>query len=345
MSPRPAYVGGDDSEDEIPRYVHHSRGKRHRFVRTSGRSRTPAYDGDDEASDYAAPSGADRDTRRRLSPRRYADNCRKSHRSRGNCSSLSRGRTDNDEVLYYAKYRSPVKDLPIERDLEGIDISKVRKHTRPSRARGPSGYRESYKIKVDEYEDDLPPRTCTRRRDSRQPETYKVQVDEYEDGLPVRSCTDCRESPLSERRSSRYTEDLKPGELPPRSGPCRSSGPSPVDGDVEYESREPRWYCSSRYSTDVGLEPVELHHRSGQRESSRPSRIDEGVEYEIREPRGYRASHAAHDGGPYQDESSRHVGIKSRRTRGTRAAGRCCESVYTGHGRGRDPDDSDDVEA
>lgn len=334
MSPRLDYNGGYDSEDEeILRYVHHSRGKSHRFVRTSGHSRTLDYDGDDEASDHAAPSGIDWDTRACSSSRRYADDCPESHKSRGVRSSRSGGRTDDDKVLYYTKYRNPARDLPIKRDPEGIDISKVRQHTRPSDARVPSGYREPYEVKVDEYEHDLP-RTCTSRRDSRQPKVYKVRVDEYEDDLPARSHPDFRESLRSERCSSRYTEDSNPGELPPRSGPCRSSRPSLVDEDVEYEIREPRGHRSSRNSTDVDFEPVEHHPRSGQCEPCRPSRVDEDVDYEIREPRGYRASHAAHGDGPCQDQSSRHVGIQSRRTRGTRAAG-----------RGRDPDESDDVEA
>ncbi|KAL4777212.1 hypothetical protein BDW60DRAFT_202124 [Aspergillus nidulans var. acristatus] len=346
MGPRLADIGGYDSEDEeVPRYVHHPGRKCRGSVRASGRSRALAYDGDDEASDHAAPSGADRDTRPRLLSRRYADDCRKSHRSRGERSSRSRGRTDDDKVLYYAKYRNPAKDSSIERDPEGIDIRKVRQHTRPSRVHVPSGYRESYKVEVDEYEDDLPPRTCTSRRESRQPEAYKVQVDEYEDDFAACSRADCRQSPRPGRRSKRYADDLKPGELPPRSGPCGSNRPFLVDDDVTYEIREPRGYRSSRYSPDVGPEAGEHHPRSGQRGSSKPSRVDENIEYEIREPRGYRASHAAHAEDSYQGHSSRHVGIESRRARWTRAAGRCCEAVHAGNGRGRDPDESDDIEA
>jgi hypothetical protein len=333
MSPRLDYNEGYDSEDEeIPRYVHHSRGKSHRSVRTSGRSRTLDYDGDDEASDHAAPSGIDRDARACPTSRRYTDDCLETHKFRGARSSRSRGRTDDNKVLYYTKYRNPAKDLPIERDPEGINLFKVRQHTRPSDAHVPSGYREPYEVKVDEYEDDHP-RTCTSRRDSRQPKVYKVRVDEYEDNLPARSHTDFRESPRSERCSSRYTEDSKPGELPPRSGPCRSSRPSPVDEDVEYEIREPRGHRSSRHSTDVDFQPVEQHPRFGQRGLSRPSRVDEEVDYEIREPRGNRVSHAAHGDSPCQDQSSRHIGIQLWSTRGPRAAG-----------RGRGPDESDDVE-
>ncbi|KAL4748457.1 hypothetical protein BDW72DRAFT_195756 [Aspergillus terricola var. indicus] len=345
MGPRPAHGGGYDSEDdEFPRYFHRPRCKSRGSVTASGRSRTLAYDGDDEASDYAAPSGANRDTRPRSSPRGYAD-CRESHRSQGERSSRSRGRADDDEVLYYAKYRNPAKDLPIERDPEGIDISKVRQHTRPSRARESSGYRESYKVQVDEYVDDLPPPTCASRRDSTQPGAYKVQVDEHEDDFPPRSRTGSRESPRPGRRFSRYTDDLKPGDLPPRSGPCGSSRPSPVDEDVEYEIREPRAYRSSRYSADLGLGPGEHPRRSGKRGSNRPSRIDEDVEYEFREPRSYYASHAAHDDESCQDHRSRQIGIESHRLGKPRAAGRRCECTYAGHGRGRDSDDSDDVEA
>ncbi|KAL4814514.1 hypothetical protein BDW67DRAFT_186711 [Aspergillus spinulosporus] len=346
MDPRPGYAGGHDSEDEeIPRYAYHSGHKRRESARASGRSRTLAYDGDDEASDYAAPSGADRDTRPHSSPRRYAGKCPGSQRSQGERSSRSRRRTDDNDVLYYAGYRNPAKDMHIERGPKGIIISQVRQHARPSRARGPSGYRESYKVRVDEYEDDHPPGTCTGRCDSRQPEAYKVQVDEYEDDLPPRSPTGFREPPRSGESFRRYTNDLKPGEVPPRSGPCGSNRPSPVDDDIEYEVREPLEHRSSRCSADVGLEPDEHHPRSRQRGSSRPSQADEDIVYEIREPRGYRASHAAHDDDSYPNHSSRHVGINSYRPRGTRAAGCCCESAYASHGRGRDPDDSGDAVA
>ncbi|KAL4737969.1 hypothetical protein BDV11DRAFT_171481 [Aspergillus similis] len=333
MGPGPAYGGGYDSEDEeIPCYFHRSGRKRHGSVRVSGRSPILAYDGDDEASEYTGPSRADRDTRPLSSPRGSADDCRESRRSRGERSSSSRGRADNDEVLYYAKYRNPAKDLPIERDPEGIDMCKVRQHTRPSRPRESSGYRESYKVQVDEYEDDLPTRTCTGRRDSAQPETYKVQVDEYENGLPPRPRTHRRGSPQP-GRFSRSADDLKPGELPPRSRSHGFSRPSPVVENVQYEIREPRGYRSSLYFADVGLEPDEHSPRSGQRGSSRPARIDEAVEYEIREPRGYRASQAACEGF-YQNHSSMHIGIMSHRPHGTRAAGCRCESASGGHGRG-----------
>ncbi|KAL5051257.1 hypothetical protein BDW71DRAFT_202448 [Aspergillus fruticulosus] len=247
MGPRPIYGGGYDSEDdEIPRYSDRSgRPERHGSLRASERPRKPGDDGDHEGSEYAIPSRRDRDIRHGPSPCGYADNRRESRQPRGAHCTRARPLDHDDDVLYYARYRNPAKVLPIERDPEGIDMFEVRQHTRPGRPRECSGYCESYKVQADGSDDD--PFSCARPglRDYRQPEVYKVQVEEYEDDLPPRSHIGRRESTQLGWRSGRYADDLEPGELPPRSGPRGSSRPSRVDEDVDYEIREPRGYRSS----------------------------------------------------------------------------------------------------
>ncbi|KAL4994630.1 hypothetical protein BDV10DRAFT_188830 [Aspergillus recurvatus] len=335
MGPSPTYGGGYSSEDdEIP--CHCDR---------SGRPRGPAYDGDDEASEYTAHSRGDWDTHYRPSPRRYAHYGREARQPRGGHSSRSRPLEDDDDVLYYAKYRNPAKDLPIERDPEGINMSKVRQHTRPSRARESSGYRESYKVRVDEYEADLPPRTRPGRCDSRQPEAYRVQVEEYEDDLPPRTRTGRRESTQPGQHSSRYADNLGLVDLPSRSGTHGSSRFSPMDEDIEYEIREPRGYRSSLYAAGDDPEPGELPPRSGPRTHSRSSGVDKAVKHEIRERRRYCSGRAARGDDSYEDHSSTHIHIEDRGPRGFREGGRRRESTYGCHGRGQDPDDSDEVDA
>ncbi|KAL4973671.1 hypothetical protein BDW66DRAFT_153623 [Aspergillus desertorum] len=216
MDPRPTYVGSNDYEDnKIPRYSDCCGcPKRHKAVRASGHPGRSAYDEYHEADEYSA---CDWDARHCPSPRGHAD--RDSHQPFGEHSSRSRGRDDiDDDVLYYAKYRNPAKDLPVERDPEGIDMSKVRQHTRPGRPRESSGYCESYKVQVDEYEDDLPPS----------------------------SQTGCGESAHSAMSYRCYTDDMEPIELPPSPALRGHSRSSLLTEDVVYETREPRQYRSSR---------------------------------------------------------------------------------------------------
>ncbi|KAL6231249.1 hypothetical protein BDW75DRAFT_244098 [Aspergillus navahoensis] len=251
MEPHPIDGGGgyDSEDDEIFLYSDHSGlPQRHGSARALGCPRGPAYVGDDEAGEYAVPFKVDRETCHHPSPRGYTDNCFESRQRRGEHSTRSSSRLLNydDDILYYTKYRNPAKDLPIERDPEGINMYKVRQHTRPGRPRESSRHREFYKVQVDEYEDDLPPRTSPGHRGSRALEAYKVQVEEYEDDLPPRSRTGRREPTQPGRRSSRYADYMEPVELYPLSGSPGSSRPSWIGEDVDYEIREPRGYCSSR---------------------------------------------------------------------------------------------------